>query len=446
MISAADLVPHPIILDLVAPLGVLLVGSGATLGLTHARSGLRLGLLPVNLTLIYRISSAGSLHLIPHYARLLAAFSTGITLHWIDVALVSRWTFDNNPLGVTGLDQATSVTEKDSNTSGKQETPSWLGRLWWGILALFESRRLNTWNEAKNIPALPSHAAKSRLSYVRYAATRVIICYLITDLLTPYPAFDEKTNAGLFALTKVPVFARLWRNGQIPLSELGFRALFTFSYWFLSYNLMTLTWILMSVMTVGSGFHEPRDWKPFFGPISQSYNLRGFWGKTWQQGFRYPFSNTAEWLVQTGLRLREEEEEEEPSTPVKSWIAKYAKILVAFALSGILHVVGDAAAGDHMENNMTMQFFLMQALGIMLEDHVRDLCKILRQRFGLAESNRCDYAIGYLWCAAFLIWTTPQWIWPCLVTNTADLKPLMPFSFAEQFFKYVQLQTWRIHD
>lgn len=81
----------------------------------------------------------------------------------------------------------------------------------------------------------------------------------------------------------------------------------------------------------------------------------------------------------------------------------------------------------------TMEFFLIQALGIIFEDTVQSLYRAAKVRSsGSLNEERMPQilswtkALGYLWVVIFLVWSTPTWIYPMMRQPRGA--PLLPFG------------------
>ena len=85
-------------------------------------------------------------------------------------------------------------------------------------------------------------------------------------------------------------------------------------------------------------------------------------------------------------------------------------------------------------------FFARKAIGIFVED----AAQLILQR-GPSNRERRDGArnehmegqwsgvlrreIGHIWVFAFMVWTTPVWVYPSLIQNTGEEKDVVvPFS------------------
>ena len=86
----------------------------------------------------------------------------------------------------------------------------------------------------------------------------------------------------------------------------------------------------------------------------------------------------------------------------------------------------------------SLVFFLLQPLGIMLEDGLQALTRHTPASRSLSQVRRI---VGYLWVVMFLAWSTPTWFYPQqrLGIDPANLLPFRVFPHLTR-----QLQAlWR---
>lgn len=81
-------------------------------------------------------------------------------------------------------------------------------------------------------------------------------------------------------------------------------------------------------------------------------------------------------------------------------------------VSGIVHLMADLGGDAPAANSGSMQFFCMQALGIIFEDIVVSVHKSFVPTTPASASATFSRVIGYIWVLAFLAWTTPIWVFP----------------------------------
>jgi hypothetical protein len=83
----------------------------------------------------------------------------------------------------------------------------------------------------------------------------------------------------------------------------------------------------------------------------------------------------------------------------------------------------DIAQGIPWDETGALRFFLMQALGIMLEDAVTAVVgPLYRGRFNKGWMK----VLGYTWVILWLVWASPVWVYPLVRRSTGD--PIIPLS------------------
>jgi hypothetical protein len=102
--------------------------------------------------------------------------------------------------------------------------------------------------------------------------------------------------------------------------------------------------------------------------------------------------------------------------PSGTIISRYSNIFFAFFVSGAMHVIADSGGAVSIAESGALNFFCVQAVGILLEDTVQAL---YRKAFGDFEG--VVYRIlGYFWVVAWLSWSTPLWVYPVVSTMNRD--------------------------
>ena len=93
-------------------------------------------------------------------------------------------------------------------------------------------------------------------------------------------------------------------------------------------------------------------------------------------------------------------------------------LFVGFIVSGACHMLGDAMMSPHLIGR-SFWFFLLQAIGITLEDFVVACWKHLGFRDGLLVR-----LVGYTWTAAWFAYSTPYFVdWQIFEAGTALDRP-----------------------
>ena len=120
--------------------------------------------------------------------------------------------------------------------------------------------------------------------------------------------------------------------------------------------------------------------------------------------------------------------------------ARYAELVGAFAVSGLLHAGIDYALGMAWGESGAIRFYLTQAGGIVLEDAVQAMWRARRARKegkvgkGDGEMTREETpswakVVGYVWVVVFLTWSTPVYVYPAIRRNRGEEKGrILPFS------------------
>lgn len=131
----------------------------------------------------------------------------------------------------------------------------------------------------------------------------------------------------------------------------------------------------------------------------------------WHSGLRNSFLGTANFFTYDVLRLRR-----------GTLAARYTNLFLVFGISGAFHTSSDVTWGVALADSVEHEFFLMQAVGISLEDLAEWLYRVVRPRRqpnyrdektrpdGIREGvETWQMLVGYLWVISWLVFTTPRW-------------------------------------
>lgn len=270
-----------------------LVISSAVVGFTRPGSLARPAVLPFVATCVYAIVLTASMHIRPSWAVFLGGYSFSYLLRYIDLVLLSQWSFDHHgpsleashvpPQKDLGPDTLSAKTPHAPRDEGTMKSKQWASqndtfweRLRFGWSSMWAYRHLNSKYEIKNVPLFsiedPAYIPP-RWSFVFRRTLVAAVCYLLADLLGAHP--PPKNNAALFDDALVPVFRRL---GSITSSQLKLRILSTTGFWLTVYCALQGGHAVASAIAVTLGLSEVVEWRPLFGSVSGSYTLRDFWG------------------------------------------------------------------------------------------------------------------------------------------------------------------------
>lgn len=96
--------------------------------------------------------------------------------------------------------------------------------------------------------------------------------------------------------------------------------------------------------------------------------------------------------------------------PHPSLFERYINIFLVFAISSCLHLAIDGRAGIMHPQTGALRCFLIQPIGIMLEDGVQALYR--RLCGGSSSSTKWTRMVGYIWVWAFLTLVAPLYNFP----------------------------------
>ena len=214
------------------------------------------------------------------WSSVLAGNASTYLLRYVDLVLLDSWSFDaRGP--TTSKRHPKEIAEKTTpQLGGRMEASqppvtSWQ-RLEFGLSVTLNPRQLNTPHQVKNVPRWSHHEPQhvpSRNSFLRRTAISVVISYMIVDLCSL--GAQPERNATLFSDDKVALFTLF---ESLEFEEIVIRAIASFMLWLNVFCVFKIFHGLLVILAVGSGFSEVRDWPPPFGPLSEAYSVRRFWG------------------------------------------------------------------------------------------------------------------------------------------------------------------------
>lgn len=98
--------------------------------------------------------------------------------------------------------------------------------------------------------------------------------------------------------------------------------------------------------------------------------------------------------------------------PSSSALAYILRLVLVFALSGLVHLGMDLGFSVSIEKSGALHFFTVQAFGMMFEQLVDYLWSA---SFGRSKGTSiARRIIGYLWVIGFLAATAPVWLVPVM--------------------------------
>ncbi|KAH9484824.1 Acetyltransferase cdmC [Psilocybe cubensis] len=293
-----------------------------------------------------------------------------------------------------------------------------LTRLKWAFMDVwFNPRAINYSDEATNIlPPRPSFP--TRRAFVLRQLRDLVIGIFIYDVTQIVARANPYFG---FPTPKVEGIQQLWRLGG-------------FLYGVGIYLMVQFQHKIASMIFVGFGISDAEDWRPLFHSFKYAYSLRGLWGKMWHQMFRRAgLAHANYFLKKLGI-------------PRKSTAANFFTLYVVFALTGILHHGGDAMFLQSISKAGSFQFFMLQAVGITIEDFVLKLVGSItttkEAKANLETTKHIADAdvrandeklppwsvrlLGFTWVLVWLSITLPWWTDP--ICNNGYMREIPEFS------------------
>ncbi|KAF9557955.1 hypothetical protein CPC08DRAFT_28012 [Agrocybe pediades] len=180
---------------------------------------------------------------------------------------------------------------------------------------------------------------------------------------------------------------------------------------------------IMGILSVALGISKPRDWPDMFGSFADAWTLRRLWGKSWHQIFRRPT------IVHANFFLRSLGFSQSPRTSAERQFVRTFTLFSVFFLTGLIHYIGDAVWMQNLNlfdknGPGAMHFYMLQPVGILLEDCVSSLFRRLTNKEPASNLNADRHrhltgppswlarVIGYLWVVTWISLTLPLWTYP----------------------------------
>ncbi|PYH81624.1 putative toxin biosynthesis protein [Aspergillus uvarum CBS 121591] len=310
--------------------------------------------------------------------------------------------------------QQPEQTQKESASSAR------LARLRWALNIAFNYRRIDTPWEIRGLPrfddAVPGYVP-SRARFLGRAGVKVAIAVVVIQGCT-METDDKNLGKAVALLPEAREALCPWANGAMAAGweEFGrrmlVRALFCLSFGIVGRATIIASYNVFAIVAVGLGLDEPVKWPPVAGSLWEGWSIRRFWGITWHQTFRQLLTANADFLLAL-MRI----------SP-KGRLGWTLRALLAFTVSGVIHLFMDVGFGVPMAKSGALWFFCLQIVGVVIESIVRDLFQPLRARMNPGVKR----VIGYVWVALFMLWTVPIWINPILIQLYSDgVRMMSPF-------------------
>ena len=226
-----------------------------------------------NLLIIHQVSST-------LWAGVLAGNASTYVFRYLELVLIDKWSFEDG--GPTRLQSSPDekirkkIIENNRKTTASLQPATFWRRLRFGLGVTLNPRLVNTAYQVKNVPRWSQgepQQVPSRGYFLRYTVFIILLNYLIVDSCSL--AAQPERNALLFSDEKVALLTR-W-NSLGP-EEIVVRVLASLMLWLNIYCIFRIFHGLIVLLAVGFGLSKVQDWPWPFGPLSEAYSVRQFWG------------------------------------------------------------------------------------------------------------------------------------------------------------------------
>lgn len=336
---------------------------------------IRVALLPVTLLCSYRAGSSLDLSFgIPNYRFL----NQGLVLAMFTLSMRSTaWAFAKKPykrIAPQPNNTFYSDTLQSGSTSNRStnvgDTP--LFTTIWNAWDLSVNLRGIGWDWAEGLRIPKSSCGTKSTSEFLLSTLAKLLFYALAFDATSGAArdFSPETfgsiEGGTIFDASLPPFSRYTRSTIITILS-GWTAYFVIE---LVYQIHTIEFVLL--------FRQaPSQWPPLFDAPWLSTSLTSFWGHKWHQLFR-------ECFISVGAR------------PLSYLLGRTGGVVGAFLISGALHYLGLKAMERGGHPVVVFGFFIMQAIGLILEGMWKK-----------CTGMRVDGFLGLLW----------TWLWVVFWAN-----------------------------
>ncbi|KAL2842707.1 membrane bound O-acyl transferase family-domain-containing protein [Aspergillus pseudoustus] len=263
-------------------------------------------------------------------------------------------------------------------------------------------RGVDTPYEIKGLKYPSNRTSSSRWRFLCWSLVVILFQYFMIDLVTHQPSSPEDVER-MFGPGKEYL---LFRPRDLPpptLAEVGAHLVLAIMAWGpMGACFISIFYRIVAVISVALGFSGPQQWPSLFGSVVDAYTIRRFWGRYWHQLLRQPFQSITKFICRDILRL-----------PYPSGIARYGNVILVFSCSALMHACIDAKGGIGFDLTGAWACFLLQPVGIIMEDVAGSLyTKMFGERRG--PTPLWVRLLGYIWVWSFLALVAPLYNFPLM--------------------------------
>lgn len=205
----------------------------------------------------------------------LVNFNTvGVLFQYLDTACISRWSYSaGGPTSGAGGHRNLRSEPKHVTTKTRRGWEDVLAKLRFGISLAATWRGAGTAWEVKYTPQF--ERLPSRPRFVIDTILKLACELLILDALSLPKGGTPAENAVTFSWGKIRLLSRL---GEVSSDEIILRLQTCFGFWVGTYYAIRAMHHTLAIVGVVTGLKDVHRWPPVFGPITQTYTIRRFWG------------------------------------------------------------------------------------------------------------------------------------------------------------------------
>ncbi|KAJ7626833.1 membrane bound O-acyl transferase family-domain-containing protein [Roridomyces roridus] len=241
-----------------------------------------------------------------------------------------------------------------------------------------------------NIPAHPP-ASTPRTTFICKRLLCALTFFLMHDAANLHVRWNEMYRAD----------GRGWMA-----DGWAWRAVACIGYGASAYSAIEMIGILGSVLSVVVGVSRPEEWPMLFGGPREAWTIRRFWSRAWHQMLHRSLSAHGKFLAHKMLGLT-------PGTLPSLYIRLYT----GFFISALLHYGAESMALHHLRGR-ALSFFMLQAVGITLEDVIFRLAR--KTPLGRLEGSVGARLVGYAWTLGWFALVLPYWQEPLVRAGLTD--------------------------
>jgi hypothetical protein len=242
----------------------------------------------------------------------------------------------------------------------------------------------------------------SHQKFLLYHALKAFHLYLLQNLYFVCAGYYI-TSSDVRGADKAIFFRRLPES--LDAAELWRRLDTTIHWCVLNMYLYDAYHSVFAVFFVGLGFDKPSEWSlSLFGPISEAWSVRRYWGKHWHNYIYHSFSAHTKIVTRNWLGMK------------RGRVAtRLVENTMVFGVSGIMHtLVRVAQDGPNDLSQLGITFwYLGQMVPIIIEDVVQVMWRQKKKELGIRDYKWLrvlERTAGYVWVFGFNAWSVPKYI------------------------------------